>query len=1096
VNLNLGQIIELERELEEKLRAVRLVCELDLEGRIYDRVLSAVRTLADFSRRTPDIFRRFPAILVVYLVAEGVHRYKEGTYWPNLTVPLIPLHAGPEFEDALRRLNLETFEHLVEDEHACRYIAPILAHGGIPRYCVGDFFRVLFQEMKKGISDADDLMSLWRTRETQCFAIDMPVRRFLLYGGELARDLVGRCIELIQDPPNREALGLPRYIVEAFAEGDIFCHPEPFAVPRPFVTLDPWDTLGPVLELPAVSKDFPAGHWEGNDGRQRFVARASYLAAQTVRINPAASWHVTIHWQGEAKRSYAFESLQCDKPVLFFDPSNGRLVRNPRELRLDSVWALLPEEVELWTKTDLGRALPLLEEFPQPTGAWEGCRLAHYDLRDVSNVSIVRAGPIWTSVPVVAPAERPMIHGPLVAGVTTSDGLPVYSAMPRITVPKVEGIPPNRWQVRLRRGEVVDAEHTVADLAQEGDCYALSSLLPTDSEFGVFDLYVRGPLGFDLRANFAVIPLLVVERPDRVLMPDDPDVSIRITSSPDWSVEGAGAGTTSLSIPQDEGEVLCAVRSSDGNRIALRVAVPRLLWATGRIDGTATSFGNRPVSIDADDLLSRTAVSLMVRTRRQGARLCLALHDRHGTLQRTEAEAKSDDGRWSFDLARMADTIFQSQSPTLTLRLSVDGRAVEVANIHTRLEVREIRASSQVIGGFTHVQLTFAENRQLQGRVLRLWSLDRPWEAAVAEPIPDDCHNAAEISRYGHQIPPGRYIAEITVDDAWTESKRPKRCAVNTAVIDVGSYRDVADRRARIDLADPVAVLELAAATGNIGRELDASELRRIALPALETAVAMLDDSGIQAATSQRFGSVCTLLQKDLSIFLTAACESVSTATLTRESLLRVGIPILPQLRALRDLPVPADRIMREIADICPPLAATVDVPRVATDLAARVRCKELFGWEPEDGGIEPGGPVEQVWPSKTAEDLRDIRDASMLSPVHLLDLDSYALANFEWLLVALAQESAVTEWWEEHSPLLRTLSSLTDKTKQHFAKCRPPRGTEDWASFPGAVLAAAFHVVYQSPDFPTAVVALWEAMAIAPRLVTRDLVLAVILAE
>ena len=809
MNLNLGQIFDLERKLEEKLRAVGLVGELDLEGEIYERVLSAARSLAVLTSKTPNIFGRFPAILVVYLVAEGVHRYKEGTYWPNLTVPLIPLHAGPEFEDALRRLNLETFQHLVEDEHACRYIAPILAHGGIPRYCVRDFFRLLLQEMSKGIADADDLMSLWRTRETQFYGIDKPVQRFLLYGSELARDLVDRCIELIQehpgaeDRPDAEALGLPRYVVEVFTEGDFDrgVARGRFAVPRPLVTLDPWDTLGPVLELPAVSKDFPAGHWEGHDGRQRFVARATYLAAQTVRLNPAASWHVTIHWQGEAKRIYAFESLQSEKPVSFFDPSNGRLVRNPRQLRLDSVWALLPEGVELSTKTDLGRTLPLLEEFPQPTGAWEGFRLAHYDLRDASNVSIVQDGLIWTSVPVVMPAERPMIHGPLVAGVTTSDGLPVYSAMPRITLPKVEGIPPNHWQVRLRRGEVVES-CTVADLAREGDCYALSPLLPTDSEFGVHDLYVRGPLGFDLRANFAMIPLLVIERPDRVLMPDDRNVSIRITSSPDWSVEGAGAGTTSLSIPHDGDEVLCAVKSSDGSRLGLRVAVPRLLWATGRTDGTATSFGNRPVSIDADDLFSRTAVSLMVRTRCQGARLCLALHDRHGTLQRAEAEAKGEDGRWSFDLARMADSIRQSQSPTLTFRLSVDGRAVEVANIHTRLEVREIRACSRVIGDFTHVQLTFAENRQLQGRVLRLWSLDRPWEAAVAEPIPDDCHNAAEISRYGHQIPPGRYIAEIATDDGWTEPKRPKQHAANTAVIDVGSHRDVVD--GEVDAPDPL----------------------------------------------------------------------------------------------------------------------------------------------------------------------------------------------------------------------------------------------------------------------------------------------------
>jgi hypothetical protein len=120
------------------------------------------------SNQPVDVLRiSFPAVLVTYLVSEGIENYQAGSYWPNLTVPgLQPLALGPAFERAIESLGLEDFDHLAEDG-ALRFVAPILAHGGVPKYSVDDFFRLLLGEVRRyGNAEAADLVAIWRARKT------------------------------------------------------------------------------------------------------------------------------------------------------------------------------------------------------------------------------------------------------------------------------------------------------------------------------------------------------------------------------------------------------------------------------------------------------------------------------------------------------------------------------------------------------------------------------------------------------------------------------------------------------------------------------------------------------------------------------------------------------------------------------------------------------------------------------------------------------------------------------------------------------------------------------------------------------------------
>ena len=247
---------ELEEQLRQQLKACALVCELGLEGELYERLVECVdRLAAQGARVIESLSQRFPGILVAYLVGEGVHHYTRGTYWPNLSVGALGSRqqdVGPQFEEALSRLGLNPFDDLVEEERATRYISRILIHGGIPRYSLRDFFTLLLlPTLGSGTSDASEMIAVWRARKTRFQGIDKPVERFLLRGGEVAVDLLDRCIDLVLESSRRDAipraeeLGLPGYVVEAFAALPAEERKPSRAglgIPRPNVELDSWDS--------------------------------------------------------------------------------------------------------------------------------------------------------------------------------------------------------------------------------------------------------------------------------------------------------------------------------------------------------------------------------------------------------------------------------------------------------------------------------------------------------------------------------------------------------------------------------------------------------------------------------------------------------------------------------------------------------------------------------------------------------------------------------------------------------------------------------------------------------------------------------------
>lgn len=196
-----GQLLpgpgNLERELRDRLVGRRLVAEAQIDARLHEQVEDALTEIGVVGKDPLSVALAYPALLVSYLVGHGTYRWSNA-FWTNQTLPGVDHLWGPAFEQAIRSLDLETFEDMVFGDGALRYVGPILAHGGVPKYSLEDYFKLIHRWLDRA-ENGVDLLSLWRTRRTAFQNIDRPVRRFLLYGGDLAVDLVDRTLDLFRE---------------------------------------------------------------------------------------------------------------------------------------------------------------------------------------------------------------------------------------------------------------------------------------------------------------------------------------------------------------------------------------------------------------------------------------------------------------------------------------------------------------------------------------------------------------------------------------------------------------------------------------------------------------------------------------------------------------------------------------------------------------------------------------------------------------------------------------------------------------------------------------------------------------------------------
>jgi len=847
---------DLEGQLDRQISAVSLIGELPLTADILEDLRDAVsrlikrRGLLEASQTLRD---SYPCCLAVFLVIHGVFHYDQGRYWPAIN-ELVSAAAGHSrsvesdwgnfFLTFLGQRGLATFPEL---ERTLKYVTPILLHGGIPQYCLDDYFQLIFVRYDDVLKDVRFPMPE-ATLETLALiadrsAADRPVARLIKHGGAFARDLLARTIELARIVEERTSLpdpaeiGLPQRVIDRYATWKHARRHAPreretgWRPRRPELWLDPWGE-GVYLELPAQQLphgERPTASWvlksQGSSKKRsiasRFISPGWETSPDRLVLEPSRDrYSVTFSDGRDIEQSWSLPGLSPDQPLMVFEPESGTFLRTPAGVPARELWLLFDARVGL----DIlgGRKLA---ELPRLVGAWQGLRVEHWDLRGARHIV---AGSQQVGVIPDDRNLRPKLsgHQPLYLGLDNPD-LPIYSGgLPDLIIPltgrRTATQELERWRLTISESSqpLVSAAaltnlkqyvRTAPDHLVVGLNQLVSALGVT---LGVLDVIICGPLGRDSRFKIGLVPELEVQ--GHLALPTHSDSGaavqspITLRTSPYLELEctdpavriiAEQPGQFVLVPPGGKTEVPLALTHTLPDRkisVPFTLPTPQLSWALN--DGE-NFWQNSVVQCPLVWIQQAADPRLMLRIT---PTVDLENFPRpqlwigggpNAPSQKLEAQGNLRHG-WSFRLRDALDTIRASRSAQLAASVhlyadestdwSETGHVKHpVLHISQDLDIRDLQLQVDEQLETWQIQLRWRSGRPLRNRFVRLWPLWQPWEEPVTHRLPDtdDNHHTWVVSH--KEVPPGRYRLQIVVETDWSEPSTQRPAPKATATTDV-----------------------------------------------------------------------------------------------------------------------------------------------------------------------------------------------------------------------------------------------------------------------------------------------------------------------
>ena len=1087
---------ELERDLRSQLRGCRMVAEIGLGAALHQEVMDGLGEACQDLPGPGEVARDARALLVVGLVGHGIYYYELGSFWGDIPVKGLAQSYGPAFLRALELLNLETFADMVAEDRALRYVAPILAHGGIPKRCLPDFFGLMDQGFARGAGDATDLLAFWRARG-EAFRASKPVRRFLLFGGELAHDFLDRCIDLFREWSRSKTLlssdeaGLPAYVLTGFRRlasagalkaGTATSRRAQRPSLRPKFVCDPWDLGGPSITLPAVESQAGASYWtiSSPSGVRREVA--SRTADKSVTVGPDRQWEVRLISDGDLRSETVFEGLD-DVPALFIDSTSMTLIPQGRSIRGEDVLVLRPySQACRWVRAGDAEDVRVIEELPELSGAWSGFRMDRIDLRGCEALIVGGQDGARERRVSVRSFERPTLGGQILDGATAGDGVQVLVADAALTLPASS----IGWTVKL----TVDGE-TITTAHPGGQRVDLTTRLPLDRAAPV-SLLARGALGSDLRCQFVWVPGLALSRPERLALPNEPPPTIRV-SSPVVALVGAAFGEELVAKPEGDGDSITFKVEAAGGAVTIRVRVPRLRW--GLIREGRCEFGTAQAPMSALDVTGSNPPGLAVSTGERDLPIELSLSIGGEERQRSEHAMKTSAvGQCRFDLGRFADTVGSlAESAELNLLIGWARRSVPIAKIVPHYEFVDLEIESIGHSGQRLLDIRVKESRPVKGRVLRLWSVGRLWEEPYCISLPDESIGGTTLL-LDPAPPPGEYLAELLIDDGWTVAVRPGSVGRGVVAVGLGGGGEAWSDLQQRAVDDPLTVIESINAWGVPVRELTEAELEAVLLEAVQSWTVINRSRSRRAREQRAAAALVAMIARAHGSLPSVVDELAGIEELDRSELLRLAVALAP-------LVVPggtkcSDEELRPLWQLATGLATIVGFD-LGVDSDTR-NPEEFLGWSPASGveALPVAPKIEQLWLGMELEQFDAV--SGILQKELLpkpLTLDGGVEANLQWLRAEKASVGpTVSSWMSSHHRLLNHPAPTSEWIVLHLSSRAAAVGAAPWGAFPQLTLAAALHVCGDTDLATTSQAALDSAIEFAPLQVRRDLILARVL--
>lgn len=510
----------------------------------------------------------YPCALAVYLVTQGIYGYRGGDYWSEVveTTNLKRAYVwqvGQAFEAILNEAGLPLFYDMRQEAH--RYVSLILAHGGIPNYCLPDFFSNVLQPSVLRVQYADmsssELIDEWQWQSSAKYFTDKPVVRFLVYGERVADDFLERCREMARDyldsglVPDADQVGLPERVVESYRQWIAEQGAEQvqretgnrWRLRKPAVLVDPWGE-GVILDLPP--QQVPATEiqadvaWRVKAGDETHVIpvrvrRTGFdlkTTAESLPLRqPAEIFEVALLADGEFKGTWRYQGVDEKHPLLIFDVERGTLLKLSYSLPARRLGLLYPSELDL----DIEGDAEFSEQWPRLPWGWVTFQGQTWDLSRATRLVLSKNGQkVFTAI--LRPDEakqRPSLQGGnLLSPEKPGVRAPVYMGPPphvripltgrrdlddelirwRVTVQNkwaaIPGIQWTRTLTDLRSQLAIDEKHV--------DLLLSHPSLLGERPFGNYFVRLRGPLGRGGEFTLRVVPHLAISGHEELYLPD------------------------------------------------------------------------------------------------------------------------------------------------------------------------------------------------------------------------------------------------------------------------------------------------------------------------------------------------------------------------------------------------------------------------------------------------------------------------------------------------------------------------------------------------------------------------------------------------
>ncbi|MAT43668.1 MAG: hypothetical protein CL609_15125 [Anaerolineaceae bacterium] len=558
-------MLEREKHFATELSKVRLVGEFPISKDLVREIAKDFRTLFQIGIRT-DILHMlridFPYTFLIFLVGMGIYEYDHEAFWADV-YQLLEISQqndfGPIFEEIINHYGFPRFEKL--QNISLRYLMPLLMHGGIPKYCLSDFFEnIIIPSLRKpdlvglqGMELIDEVLS----RNSIVSSTYKPVIYFLTYGGQTASDFLSRSRLMVRTwmesktQFSAQEAGLPGHIVDHFYN---FAIENPGLilenrtssetnnrVHKPELCLDPWG-MGVFIRLPQQILGFRENMdvvWKielDNNQSDILPANIRRINGQQIateilfRINKISSFYKISLTLGERSFQWNLPGINPQRPVLAFNPeADPAFVM--KEIFEQETWLLFPKNYHIACEQD---NIFAIEEFPELLGTFHNYKVECWDLTGCKGLNLIDEEKQNIPIPIrfMEKIPQPALLGkPTLIDESKQDKIPLFTGtIPQLFIP-IGYFPDqkSRWEIRFEASE----ENTLGEtIIKRWDDIPAAAIKPIDEHgamvgldhesllgkqpFGKHIIHVRGPMGMDADFEFLVISGFTIHGLNRI----------------------------------------------------------------------------------------------------------------------------------------------------------------------------------------------------------------------------------------------------------------------------------------------------------------------------------------------------------------------------------------------------------------------------------------------------------------------------------------------------------------------------------------------------------------------------------------------------